>query len=57
MPTSFQIKTKADYEAAYKKSVEDPETFWSDIAKNFLWKKPWNGILPNRILNGLAGER
>ena len=45
MPTSFQIKTKADYEAAYKKSVEDPETFWSDIAKNFLWKKPWTQTL------------
>ncbi len=23
----------------YKRSVEDPEGFWSDIAKEFYWKK------------------
>ncbi|MGB4885757.1 MAG: acetate--CoA ligase [Ferruginibacter sp.] len=41
MPNSFQIKTRADYEAAYKKSIEDPGSFWNDIANTFLWRKPW----------------
>jgi len=41
MPNSFQIKTRADYEAAYKKSIENPESFWNDIANTFLWRKPW----------------
>ena len=36
---SFQIKTIEDYNQAYKKSVEQPEEFWGDIADNFYWKK------------------
>ncbi len=35
----------ADYEAAYKKSIADPETFWEDIAKNFRWQAPWQKVL------------
>ena len=25
----------------YKRSVEDPAGFWSDIASEFYWKKKW----------------
>ena len=31
-----------DYEAEYKRSVEDPEGFWSDVAKELEWFQPWN---------------
>jgi len=34
--TSFEA-----YQEAYKRSVENPEEFWADIAGNFQWRKPW----------------
>ncbi|MBA3674852.1 MAG: acetate--CoA ligase, partial [Chitinophagaceae bacterium] len=34
-----------EYHSAYKKSVEDPEGFWADIADNFTWKKKWHKVL------------
>jgi acetyl-CoA synthetase len=45
MGYSYQLKTLQEYEAAYKKSVEQPEEFWSSIAANFHWKKKWNKVL------------
>jgi acetyl-CoA synthetase len=40
-----QLRTEAEYVAAYEKSVTDPEGFWSDIAQHFIWKKKWNEVL------------
>jgi acetyl-CoA synthetase len=45
MSYSYQVKTFEEYKDAYKKSVEDPETFWSTIADNFQWKKKWDKVL------------
>ncbi|MGI8581679.1 MAG: acetate--CoA ligase [Chitinophagaceae bacterium] len=45
MSYPYQIKSLEEYNTAYKKSVEDPEGFWGDIAKNFTWKKKWNSVL------------
>ena len=45
MSYPFQIKSYDEYKAAYKKSVEDPEGFWGDVAENFLWKKKWDKVL------------
>ena len=42
---SYQITSQAKYDEAYKKSVEDPESFWSDIANSFVWKKKWDKVL------------
>ena len=30
------------YEEMYKRSVEDPAGFWSDIASDFYWKEKWS---------------
>ena len=38
--TSFQ-----QYEETYKKSVENPEQFWNEIAESFQWKQKWNQTL------------
>jgi acetyl-CoA synthetase len=38
--TSFE-----HYKADYNKSIEDPETFWVDIANHFLWKQKWTKTL------------
>jgi len=42
---NFQIKTKEAYEAAYRKSVEQPEAFWDEVANEFQWRKPWSKTL------------
>ncbi len=34
-----------EYKTAYKKSVEDPEGFWGDIASTFSWRKKWDKVL------------
>lgn len=41
----MRIRTFADYQTAYQKSIEDPEAFWAEIAQNFLWRKPWTKTL------------
>ena len=33
------------YHAAYKKSIEQPEQFWGEIAETFRWKKKWDKVL------------
>ena len=42
---AFQINSFEEYQAEYKKSIENPEKFWSEIADNFIWKKKWNTTL------------
>jgi acetyl-CoA synthetase len=42
---SFQIKTFEEYQDAYKRSVENPEEFWGDVASNFFWKRKWTNVL------------
>ncbi len=45
MPVSYQITSLEQYHAHYKKSVEDPEGFWAEIASQFYWRKPWDKVL------------
>jgi acetyl-CoA synthetase len=49
MSYPYQITSKEAYQQAYKKSVEDPEGFWSAIAENFQWKKKWDKVLEWRF--------
>ncbi len=41
----YQFTTESGYHAAYKKSVEDPEGFWAEIATHFSWRKKWDKVL------------
>ncbi len=45
MTVPYQINSLEQYHNDYKKSVEDPEGFWSAIAENFLWRKKWDRVL------------
>ncbi|MCP9752664.1 acetate--CoA ligase [Ferruginibacter sp. HRS2-29] len=45
MPYPYQIKSLEEYRSAYKKSVEEPEAFWADIAENFQWRRKWDEVL------------
>jgi acetyl-CoA synthetase len=35
------IKSKEEYDAMYKESIEEPEKFWSKQAEPFHWEKKW----------------
>jgi acetyl-CoA synthetase len=40
------IKSMAEYEALYKRSIDDPEGFWGEMAeKNLTWFKKWDKVL------------
>lgn len=41
----FQLRSREEYDAAYKKSVEEPEAFWADVARSFYWRRPWDNVL------------
>ncbi|HEV8284805.1 MAG TPA: acetate--CoA ligase [Chitinophagaceae bacterium] len=45
MSYPFQITSYEQYKSAYKKSIEDPEGFWADVASSFLWRKKWDKVL------------
>ncbi len=40
-----RIHSFEDYQAQYRRSVEDPEGYWADIAATFTWQKPWEKVL------------
>ena len=49
VPEAFAAQANVNaeqYEAMYKKSVEDPETFWAEQADEYLdWFKKWDSVL------------
>ena len=45
MSYPYQIKSVDQYNAAYEKSVNDPEGFWGDVAASFYWRKKWDKVL------------
>lgn len=47
---SYQIKTLEQYKADYKKSIENPELFWAEVAENFVWKRKWNSVVESDFL-------
>jgi acetyl-CoA synthetase len=45
MSYNYQIRSFEEYKEAYKKSVDDPEGFWSEVAAHFTWRKKWDEVL------------
>lgn len=49
-PVSPSIAAKshineAQYQALYRQSIDDPDTFWADQARTFLdWQQPWSRV-------------
>ena len=35
------ISSREQYDQMYKQSIEEPDVFWGNIAKDFYWKKTW----------------
>ena len=40
-----QITSETQYRAAYDRSVAEPEAFWDEIAKTFVWRHPYDKVL------------
>ncbi len=40
-----QITSEAQYREVYARSVAEPEDFWDEIAKTFVWRKPYDTVL------------
>lgn len=47
------MKDLKEYEALYRRSVEDPESFWAEKASELLhWQKPWEKVLEHDFVKG-----
>ena len=42
---THQIASFEEYKKTYKKSVANPEGFWSEQAAHFTWRKKWDRVL------------
>ncbi len=45
MSYPYQIKSFEEYKQAYQKSIDDPGTFWAEVAAHFHWRKKWDKVL------------
>ena len=45
------IKSLDEYETLYKQSIQDPEAFWANVAKDLHWFKPWDKVLEWNLPN------
>lgn len=45
MSYPYQIKSLEEYQSVYKRSVENPEGFWGQIASYFQWRRRWDSVL------------
>lgn len=41
----YKIDSLEEYHNSYKKSIENPEEFWGEIAENFEWHKKWDSVM------------
>jgi acetyl-CoA synthetase len=39
------VKSLAEYETLYRRSIEDPESFWAEVAQELHWFTPWTKVL------------
>ena len=38
------IKSMDEYRRMYRRSIEDPEGFWGEVAQNYYWKQKWTRV-------------
>ncbi|HCC32352.1 MAG TPA: acetate--CoA ligase [Clostridiales bacterium] len=50
--TKAHMKSMAEYEEMYRRSVEDPDGFWSEMASRLHWFKPWEKVRQFDFVNG-----
>ncbi len=45
------IKSLDEYNEIYQKSIDDPESFWSEIAERLTWFKKWDKVMDYDFVN------
>lgn len=43
--SNAHVKSLAEYEAMYNRSINDPDGFWSEMAGRLHWFKPWEKVI------------
>ena len=43
------IGSMAQYEALHRRSIEDPETFWAQVADDLHWFKRWDRVMEGQV--------
>ena len=38
------VKRQQDFDQMYRRSIDEPEKFWAEIAEQFSWYKKWNRV-------------
>ena len=55
------VKSLAEYEEVYKRSIEDPEGFWAEMADQLEWFKKWDRVLeadfPRGVIRWFTGGK
>jgi acetyl-CoA synthetase len=46
-----RIKSLEEYEAMYRRSIEEPESFWAEAAAELEWFAPWGKVLDGGMGN------
>src|SRR5262245_46131898 len=39
------VASRARYDELYRRSIDDPDTFWSEQARQLRWLSPWQRVL------------
>src|SRR3984893_9410400 len=39
------VKSLEEYESLYRRSIQDPDSFWAEIARDLHWFTPWTRVL------------
>ena len=45
LPEAAANANLRDYDAVYKRSIDDPEGFWAEQARELEWYAPWDNVL------------
>lgn len=44
IPMDLRIKSFEEYEKNYQESIQDPDSFWNEIAQKFYWKEAYDKV-------------
>ena len=47
-----RIRSLEEYHEAYRRSVENPEQFWAEVAEPFTWRRKWSKVLDSDLAAG-----
>ncbi|TGD80541.1 acetate--CoA ligase [Hymenobacter wooponensis] len=47
-----RIRSLEEYHEAYRRSVENPEQFWAEVAEPFTWRRKWSKVLDSDMAAG-----